>query len=344
MQRLLTLILVLSTTLSTLVSVQAQDMVLSQFYASPLLLNPAFAGTSRAPTFALNHRSQYVGFDNTPYTSYSMSYAQYLAPVQSGIGLSLLADNAGQGIIGTYAATAYYSYQINIDRSNSVRIGLSAGIEQRRLDWDQLVFFDQLDRDLGEIGPGGIPNPTNEQRPAETSRTFADFGAGVLYAGEKVYAGVSLNHLTTPDERLASVTPAGFYKGLPMRLSVHAGTEITLGDSRAKQKASVTPNVMYTHQGPSDQLNVGAYLKFGSVFGGAWFRHAFENGDAAIGVVGVEWSMYKFGYSYDYAVSTLGGVSGGTHEVSLVVNFDKAWWIQDRRRAERYNDCLNLFR
>ena len=345
MRRSLTLALVAVATSLGAGALLAQDMVLSQFYASPLLLNPAFAGTSVAPTFALNHRSHYVGFDGgTPYQSYVASYAQYLAPVQSGIGLSILADDAGDGIIATYAASAYYSYNVRINRENSIRIGLSAGMQQRRLDWDRLRFPDQVNSETGLVGPGGVANPTNEQRPEETSITFADFGAGVLYAGKVAYFGVSLDHLTTPDDRLASVQQGGFYKGLPMRWSVHTGAEFVLGNARSRQRTSITPNVMYTHQGPADQLNAGAYLKVGSLFGGAWYRHAFNNADAAIGVVGVEWNMYKFGYSYDYTLSSLGDVSGGTHEVSLVVNFDKAPWIEARRKANRYNDCLNLFR
>ncbi|MEL7422621.1 MAG: type IX secretion system membrane protein PorP/SprF, partial [Bacteroidota bacterium] len=40
-------------------SLQAQDPIFSQFYAAPLQLNPAFAGTTIAPRFTFNHRNQY---------------------------------------------------------------------------------------------------------------------------------------------------------------------------------------------------------------------------------------------------------------------------------------------
>ena len=326
--------------LGSIGSGSAQDAVFSQFYAAPLLLNPAFAGTSRAPSIAINHRSQNVGFASSiPYQTYAVSYGQYLEPLRSGIGVSVFADEAGDGAISTYAATAYYSYQVKIDRNQSIRVGMSAGVQQRQLDWSRLIFFDQID---AETGPTG--DPSNEGIPANTSRTFADFGAGLLYASKVAYAGVTLDHLTTPDDRIALVGPGGFYAGYPMRLSVHAGTQINLSPNTASGGKFITPNVLYTRQGPFEQVNAGAYVGFDKLFGGAWFRHTFGNPDAAIAVIGVEWDMYKFGYSYDFTVSGLSAVSTGTHEVSLQLNFDKAYWIKKKRQSERYNDCLQLFR
>ena len=325
----------------------AQDPVFSQFYAAPLLLNPAFAGTTYAPHVALNHRSQNVGFaGGIPYQTYAASYGQYVAPIRSGIGLSLTGDDAGQGLIASYAALAHYAYQVRVDDRRSIRLGLSAGAQHRRLDWDRLVFFDQLDAETGASNGSGGVNPTREQRPAETSVTFADFGAGLLYAGPLAYAGLSLNHITTPDDRLANLGPGGFYRGLPMRWSVHAGLQIPFGSGvgRGSTRGFATPSILYARQGPAEQLNVGAYATTGLVFGGLWYRHAFGNADAAIAVVGVEFQMYKLGYSYDLSVGPFAGAAGGSHELSLQVNFDRAWWVERRRSEQRYTDCLGLFR
>ncbi len=323
----------------------AQDAVFSQFYAAPLLLNPAFAGMTRAPSIQLNHRSQYVGFaGGVPYQTYAVSYGQYVSALNSGFGGSLFVDQAGGGIVGTYAATAYYAYQVNIDRENSLRLGLSAGMQQRRLDWDRLVFSDQLSPTTGPVDPSGNTPPTSEIRPEETNVLFPDFGAGVLYAGKIAYAGVTVDHLTTPDDRIAFRGPGGFYRGYPMRISVHAGAQFDIGSGARTGYSFVTPNLLYTRQGAFEQLNVGAYAAVGKFFGGAWFRHAFGNPDAVIGVVGVKIDAYKFGYSYDATVSQLSTVSAGTHEVSLQLNFEDAWWIKKRRQASRYNDCLQLFR
>ncbi len=43
----------------------AQDPEFTQFYANPLYLNPAFAGTARCPRICLNYRNQWPGITGT---------------------------------------------------------------------------------------------------------------------------------------------------------------------------------------------------------------------------------------------------------------------------------------
>ena len=56
--------------------VKAQDPTFSQFFANPLYLNPAMAGTNICPRISLNHRNQWPGIGKT-YVTYSASYDQY---------------------------------------------------------------------------------------------------------------------------------------------------------------------------------------------------------------------------------------------------------------------------
>ena len=322
-----------------------QDPVFSQFYAAPTLLNPAFAGMTQAPAVTLNHRSQNVAFAQAvPYQTSAAAYGQFVPSLNSGFGVSVMSNDAGEGIVRALSATAYYSYQVRVDDDRMFRIGLSAGVQERRLDWDRLIYFDQLNPTFGARDEFGNVNPSQEARPADLSVLFPDFGAGVLYAGRFAYAGLTVDHVTTPDDRIVNRGPDGFYRGYPMRISLHGGMQIALDGDVARPKAFVVPNVLYTNHGPFDQLNAGAYVGYGPLFGGAWFRHGFGNGDAVIGTVGVEWEMYQFGYSYDATVSGLGAVSRGSHEVSLQLNFEEAWWVKRKRKAQQYTDCLRLFR
>jgi len=55
----------------------AQDPEFTQFYANPLYLNPAFAGTARCPRVNLNYRNQWPAISGT-YVTYSASYDQHL--------------------------------------------------------------------------------------------------------------------------------------------------------------------------------------------------------------------------------------------------------------------------
>ena len=57
----------------------SQDAEFTQFYANPLHLNPAFAGTHMAPRSTLNYRNQWPGIPGTFVTS-SFSYDQQRSP------------------------------------------------------------------------------------------------------------------------------------------------------------------------------------------------------------------------------------------------------------------------
>ena len=66
--------------------VEAQDPEFSQFYANPLYLNPAFAGTARCPRVSLNYRNQWPGISGTFITT-SATYDQQVESLYGGLGL-----------------------------------------------------------------------------------------------------------------------------------------------------------------------------------------------------------------------------------------------------------------
>ena len=325
---------------------QAQDPVFSQFNATPLLLNPAFAGTSYAPRISANYRNQWPSFaDNgaAAYNTYAVSFDQFLPAFNSGFGGVVLSDNAGGGLIKATSAAATYAYRIEVNNDLSLKLGINAGFLQTRLDWNRLIFLDQLDPITGAIDPNGNPNPTNEIRPDQLSKTLFDVGAGLLAYSSKFYGGISIQHLTTPDEGFLQAN-TGLQQGLPLRLSLHGGAQFIVKEGNKRHAASFfSPNILFIKQGDQGQVNLGAYYSMGPVFGGGWYRHAFSNPDAVIGTVGVQYHVLKIGYSYDFTVTALSS-SGGTHEISRVLNLENSERLKRRRDADRYNDCFKIFR
>jgi hypothetical protein len=59
MNKSLRFILVLMSALILAEDAKAQDPEFTQFYANPLYLNPAFAGTNRCPRLVMNYRNQW---------------------------------------------------------------------------------------------------------------------------------------------------------------------------------------------------------------------------------------------------------------------------------------------
>ncbi len=322
------------------VNTQAQDPVFSQYYHAPLQSNPAFAGNTDLPRIGVHYRNQWPGLPNA-YATYMVSADQFFPALNSGFGLMAMGDVAGDGIYKTLAFSGIYSYRLEISDGLFAKMGIEGTYLQRSLDWNRLVFYDQLDPVTGPNDPAGNPNPTGELPPEDLVRGNLDVSTGLLLYSDLFYAGISLNHLTTPDEGFLHIND-NLYLGLPMRMSAMAGFHFGF-DNNLQGETFVSPNVLYTRQGGFSQLNAGFYGQLGLIFAGAWFRHAGDNPDAVIGLVGVQQGIFKMGYSYDLTISGASGF-GGAHEVALILNFDNSESAQRRRKGSKYSDCMKMFR
>lgn len=293
---------------------RGQDAVYSQFYANPLYLNPALAGSKICPRLTLNYRNQWPGMGKG-YVSYSAAWDQQFDNISGGVGFIANADVAGGGTLNTYSGNAIYSYRLQATRKLVLNLALQAGYLQYSLNWDKLIFEDQIVPGTGEI------IPTTEAMPPSLNIGTIDFSTGFL-AGydQKIYIGGAMHHITMPD--------MAFYTDnlnrLDVRFTVHAGALFDLeegfnGDNI--ENLSVSPNIVYIQQGDFRQINGGMYVNLYPFVAGAWYRHAFENPDAAIVLLGFQQEKFKVGYSFDFTVSRLSMKSGGAHEISFAWQF-----------------------
>lgn len=339
-------ILFLATMLCFVGTLQAQDPIFSQFYSTPMVLNPAFAGNTLAPRLAVNYRKQWTAIEGPQsYETFGASYSQFMPGLNSGIGFLLVSDDSGDGLYKTNKFGATFAYRVEVNRNFNIKIGVEAGFRSLNLDWERFVWFDQLDAITGPVDAAGNPNPTNEIRPDLVSKTHFDVGAGILAYGPVFYGGFSIKHLTAPNEGLLGINDQ-LNEGLTQRMSLHGGAQLELRKANNRRGAMyVSPNLMVIKQGEQGQVNGGAYINTGALFFGGWYRHAFGNSDAVIALVGFKYDYFKIGYSYDVTVSDLqNSRSGGAHEISIVLNFDESELVKQRRRAERFNDCFGIFR
>ena len=301
-------------------TVMAQDPQFSQFYANPLYLNPAFAGSVRCPRISMNYRNQWPGLNRT-FITYSASYDQHVEAISGGLGLILMNDKAGNGTLSKTDIGAIYSYALNLSRNFTIRTALQANYVQERVDWDKLTFGDEIDPRFGYI------YDTQEIRPNE-KHSFVDFSGGVLAYSSKIYGGFAVHHFTEPDQ--AFIVEGS--SPLPMKYTAHVGALIpTRGSSTYKGRLEGTflsPNILYQQQQAFNQLNIGMYVIKTPLVGGLWYRGYFNgpkfiSGDSFIALIGIQKELFKFGYSYDVTVSKLSNnVSAGSHEISFGMQFE----------------------
>ncbi len=302
--------------LSLVSVVKAQDPEFSQFYANPLYLNPAMAGTAECARINLNYRNQWPSLTKA-FITYNISYDQNLSSINSGFGMLVTNDRQGDGALNTTMASLIYTYNLQVTQGLYIRFGVKGTYYQQRLDWDKLIFADQINPINGSI------DPVSDQPPPEKSNiSTVDFSAGtVLNYYDKFMIGFAADHLTQPD--------ISFYDNssnkLLIRYTVHGGVAInlsrgTLGHINYSDIA-LEPHILYMRQGDFQQINGGLYVTRKPVVLGVWFRHNFQNPDAVVFLVGLSFKNINFGYSYDMGVSSTGGGVLGAHEISFSWNF-----------------------
>src|ERR1700751_3031073 len=109
------------------VCMHAQDLHLSQFYANPVYLNPAFTGANVCSRVVGTYRNQWPSIGKG-YVSYLFSYAHSISQANSGVGLIVTNDVAGSGSLRTTSVLASYAYQVTIAKSVGMLGGLQVGV------------------------------------------------------------------------------------------------------------------------------------------------------------------------------------------------------------------------
>lgn len=313
--------------LASAVVVTAQDPQFSQFYAAPLYLNPAFAGSTQQGRVGMNYRNQWPGIDAN-FTTVSAFADFYLEDHNSGIGAIITRDYANVLGLQSINIGLQYAYQLKINDKLSFRPGVQASFNSRNISYSKLIFGDQ-------INPDGSINPTSAENLKGGGTIFyPDLGFGGLLFSEHAWVGISAFHLLTPNQSLVGGTDR-----LPMKFSAHAGYKFffksgTMGMSfqQKPQERSLAPAIQYRHQGQFDQMDLGMYLTLEPITFGLWYRgvpykkvQGYVNNESLVMSIGLHKKasnklndQLHIGYSYDYTISQLGPGSGGAHEFSII--------------------------
>jgi type IX secretion system PorP/SprF family membrane protein len=301
---------------------EAQDPNFSQFFASPITLNPALTGKfDGVYRFATNYRNQWPTISNaytTATASFDMGIMKNRIPDydQFGIGFMGFTDRAGDGVLTNNFLGISLAYHKALDENGYHQIG--AGFQgvysNKRLNTAHLTFLDMLT-------PFGFTNVTSEVfANKQVNISYFDVNAGFIYNGSSngynnYYIGASMYHINRPNE---SFTGADYV--LNPRVTFQAGGKIPVGtynylhiagnhSMQAKAHNSMLGGAFSLNVNNDEENPTNVYL-------GMWYRLK----DAVIPYMGLEFGEWHFGASYDVNTSSLKAASqsrGGV-EISLI--------------------------
>jgi len=314
---------------------RGQDINYSQYFSTPMYYNPAFTGISTGLRARFLFRDQWpvLPVDIKSYY-FSADLGDRNLPGSGGFGIMISQDNPGVGLINTLNAALTIGVRIPITSFMVAQVGIKAAVMQRRVNWDDLVFADQLDPKWGNI------YQTSFVPPDANKRVVPDFAAGGILQFMNTNAsitgnvGFAVDHIFQPDVGFLSVGPSPY----PRKWVAHGDVVIATGpgvSSSTLYQGSNEPlriniGALYQNQGGQNSLQVGLNLLKFNIYLGAWFKTTMTgvvNNSVAL-LAGYRFMFMedislKFIYSYDLQISGALNGTGGAHEISLVLEFDK---------------------
>lgn len=321
----------------------AQDHIYSQFFNQPIYLNPSLTGQFEGDIrMNLIYRNQWSGLSGD--LSYISASADLnIEKLRGGVGLIFNRSSEGTAYLTKNNVAATYSYSVGGD-DFVLSFGIQAGFTNRNINWNKLVFSDQIDPRLGYV-PGSISaaNP-----PDISNKFFFDAATGLNVVYRNFMLGEALHHINQPDESFS-----GAQSKLPMRITVNTSFKIPLTrnlDYNQDEAAYLIPSVVYYKQASSSNVSMGAQFKYKGLNTGLWYRTGPNNGPDAV-VLSLIFDLFKgkrngeklrLGISHDATISRINYTNtSGTTEASI--GYEK--YFRNSSGYEHFNGlkCYDFF-
>lgn len=302
---------VLLTLMVIATAMDAQDIHFSQFYASPLTLNPALTGNFNGFYRVTGiYRNQFPGLSNnkpvfsTPSVSLDFSLLREKLNKRGALGVGLVFFNDQQNgkTFNQNQIMASVAYNMNLAKNGAFQlgIGLQGGIAMVKMDFSKFEFNDGYNADLSynQNYNGETFNSGNKVKGVFNVGLFVK---SEFYKGMRFYTGYAFNNATNyKQDFLASSTQT--YK-LPFRHTLHGGFEFDI-----KDKAVLIPGYLFMYQQKANETNFGLTAgihvvkntdpaKRATLYLGLWNR--INNMYTLIPKVGFEYHGFRAGFAYD---------------------------------------------
>jgi len=300
----------------------AQDVYFSQFYANPIYLNNALAGSEGSARLTLAHRQQWSNL-----SAFNASYFSFDTPLgqNSGLAVQALNDQQMDGVISNNAIGTTLSHRIELNNRAVIGGGISLNYFQKSFDWSTLTFEDQMTAGSSDRYP-------TAERFGQSRSNMIDLGVGFIYASQNFVAGLNISHINTPKERFNPESDAV----LPRRYTAHIAYRFQKY-SYSKKAYSITPSLVYENQAGMDYLNVGGYWNNSFLTLGLWHRVK----QAMIYTIGLSYQQFNLGYSYDQSLQNAQINYGATNEFTFSYRFQ--WKGKDPSKSYK-GKCPDLYK
>ena len=301
--------------------VNGQDIHFSQYYNSPLSLNPSQTGNFEGDWRAfVNYRDQWRGLAY-PFKTISAGYDQKLNIQKHDIGVGgyVFYDNSGLFLTcaQVYLSGSYHK-RLN---ENDFYGGIQVGYVRKSINYDKISFPDDYKPDENIFDPG---YNTTDNGKSQLSYIDANIGIGWSRKIRKLEpeVGLSFFHINQPTESFESTSSSN---KLAMRSAFFASVKTELNPT-----LYIKPSVLLYMMRGSRNMMIGGQaghtvqgnrLNVREVYGGLYLRNGLADpADAIIVMFGAQIRKITVNISYDLNVSSMRAYTNyrGAFELSLI--------------------------
>jgi len=315
---------------------KAQDPHFSQNYATPIFINPAMTGLMNGDLrVAAVYRNQWSSImPSVPFrtitasaemTTQGLAYNDRVA-----FGLMVYNDKAGDVAFTTNYVDLALAYNMAINPTTFVSLGVEGGFKQTGFDLEKAQFEDQYDGDTGfdpTISTGETFDKTSLIRP--------NLAAGFMFysapsSRQNFYAGMGMYHFTRSNVAFLGTEPDKYNA----KISAQVGASLPIGKS-----IDVVPSFYYIKQGTYNKIELGSFIRF--IFStdrqtqldkafnlGAFVRvgnHLDGFGlNTVVLATKIDYNEFTLGLSYDLTMGSLAAANAGRGggEIALIYTSD----------------------
>ena len=265
------------------------DPSFSHYFDMETSFNPASAGKQPKINVTAAYAMDRAGFEHNPQTAYAAADMPFYA-LRSYHGAGVLFMNDRLGLFTHMRLTAQYAYKFKL-LGGQLSVGLQAGLISEKLDGSKA--------DLADSGDPAFNS-------AQLSGNAVDLGAGIYYTLKDFYAGISVQHITSPLVKLGDNNELPidktYYLSGGYNIKLHnpfltIKPSVLVKTDMVAWRADVTGRLVYSHDNK---------LLYGGL--------SYSPTNSVTMLVGGSFHGIVLGYSYEFYTSGL-NPGNGSHEL-----------------------------
>ena len=281
-----------------------QDIHFSNYYASPLSLNPAntgnYAGNWRV---MCNYRQQGDNLVNS-FSTATLAYDRpiYVLSEKLSAGFVYIYDNSANNTLlvnKIYLSSAYYQ---RISTNSYLHLGLQVGFVHKLLNLNNLTFPDQFDISTGYFNTSMATSDYFEKQ----SLSYIDLNWGLIWSRKtnrlNTELGIAMFHYNSPKETFLNNS-----EKLAPRYQLHG-----IAKKRIKTSYYVKPQILFSMHDNTNEFLIGTDIGIMPVnpeivndfHVGIHYRGGYDrNSDALIFKVGLHYKDFDIAVAYDLGIT-----------------------------------------